>query len=298
MSKSSKPKGGLGRGLDALIPKAPIAVEKPTKATPEAAPSALEPANTLAMDRLVPNKNQPRTQFDDATLIELANSIREKGILQPLLVRPKGKNFEIVAGERRWRAAKIAGLKTVPVVIRELSDRETLEIAIVENLQREDLGPVEEARAFQKLIEFGMTQEEAAQAVGKSRPTVTNALRLLSLPEAALAALETGRISAGHARAILAVPKEHQDWALAQILERHLSVRLAEDLKRESEVLEETAKAPAPKRASTHHQLQIELQRHLGTRLKIVGDEKGKIEIPFYSHEDLTRLLEIFGYQS
>ena len=159
---------GLGRGLDALIPK-----------------TTSSGTNKLPISQIKPNKTQPRTRFDDAALEELTDSIREKGVLQPLLVRPKDSGYEIVAGERRWRAAQRAGLEDVPVVIRELSDRETLEIAIIENLQREDLGPLEEARAFQKLIEFGMTQDEAAQSVGKARSTVTNALRLLSLPERA-----------------------------------------------------------------------------------------------------------------
>ena len=295
MSKSSKPKtGGLGRGLDALIPKAAVLV------APKVAEIEVSSVpNQLKLGDLQPNPGQPRISFDDQALEELANSIREKGVLQPLLVRPKGKKYEIVAGERRWRAAKLAGLEYVPVVVKDLSDRETLEIAIIENLQREDLNPVEEARAFQKLIEFGMTQDEAAQAVGKSRPSVTNALRLLTLPKAALAALEAGEITAGHARAILAMPKEHQDWALTQILDKNLSVRQAEELKRVADTVNATAKAnaSAPK-AKIHRQLELELQRQLGTKVKIVGDQKGKIELPYNSPEDLSRLLELLGYQS
>lgn len=291
MSKSSKPKtGGLGRGLDALIPKA---------APPKPTPIPAEPANALPVQKLQPGSNQPRTNFDDQALEELANSIREKGVLQPLLVRPKGSKYEIVAGERRWRAAKLAGLDKVPVVIKDLTDRETLEIAIIENLQREDLGPVEEARAFQKLIEFGMTQDEAAQAVGKSRPTVSNALRLLTLPKAALASLEAGEITAGHARAILAIPKEHQEWALQQILDKELSVRQAEQLKRAPDEENKAGKGnPIPPKPRVHRQLELELQRHAGTRVRIVGQDKGRLELYYNSPEDLNRLLEILGYQA
>ena len=275
--------GGLGRGLDALIPKATSSA-----------------TNKLPISQIKPNKTQPRTRFDDAALEELTDSIREKGVLQPLLVRPKGSGYEIVAGERRWRAAQRAGLEEVPVVIRELSDRETLEIAIIENLQREDLGPLEEARAFQNLIEFGMTQDEAAQSVGKARSTVTNALRLLSLPERATAALEAGEITAGHARAILAKPHEDRDWALEQIIAGDLTVRQAEALRREPEP---EPVAPGEKlvpggKPRLHRQLEVELARHVGTKVRIVGQDKGRLELHYHSLEDLNRILEMIGYEA
>ncbi len=186
MLKNSKKPGALGRGLDALLPK-----------TNTAQP------NKVAIKDLIANKEQPRTSFDESALDELALSIKAKGILQPLLVRTKGTKYEIIAGERRYRAAQLAGLEEVPVIVREFSDQETLEIALIENLQREDLNPLEEARGYKNLLEFGITQEEAAQAVGKARSTVTNALRLLMLSQNAQQALAEGTITAGHARALL-----------------------------------------------------------------------------------------------
>ena len=181
-------------------------------------------------------------------------------------------------------------------MLRELSDREALELAIIENLQREDLGPLEEARAFQQLLDFGLTQDQAAQTVGKGRTTVTNALRLLTLPENAMRALEGGSITAGHARAILAMPKDVQDWALDQIVTKNLSVRQAEQLK--AVPVEENAaelKSPALK-PRVHRQLELELARYSGTKVRIVGQDKGKLELYYHSLEDLNRILELMGY--
>jgi ParB family transcriptional regulator, chromosome partitioning protein len=276
--------GGLGRGLDALIPKTNLEEKK-------------EIGNTLPIKQLEPNSKQPRSNFDETALEELTASIREKGILQPILVRPRGKRFEIVAGERRWRAAQRAGLETVPVVIRELTDRETLEIALIENLQREDLGALEEARAYNQLLELGTTQDEVAKAVGKARSTVTNSLRLLQLTKDAQLALEDGSISAGHARAILSQPAVDRDWALEQIVVRDLTVRQAELLKREPppETLAKQAKVEQPR---IHRQLELELSRIAGTKVKIVGQDKGKLELYYHNLEDLNRILEILGYES
>ncbi len=278
MSKSSKT-GGLGRGLDALIPR-----------------SMGNAPSKLPIQQLEGNKQQPRTVFDDAALQELSQSIAEKGIIQPLLVRPKGDKYEIVAGERRWRAAKLAGLSEVPVLIRELSDQETLEIALIENLQREDLNPLEEARAFQGLLDLGSTQDELAKTLGKGRSTITNALRLLALPRDAQKALEDGIITSGHARAILALPKDQQQWALEQILSGDLNVRQSEELKlkQESLVSRETS-ATAPR---AHRQLELELSRFAGTKVRIVGQEKGRLELHFHTQEDLSRLLALLGYES
>jgi ParB family transcriptional regulator, chromosome partitioning protein len=278
VSKSSKT-GGLGRGLDALIPRSMGNV--PSK---------------LPIQQLEGNKQQPRTVFDDAALKELSQSILEKGIIQPLLVRPKGDKYEIVAGERRWRAAKLAGLTEVPVLIRELSDQETLEIALIENLQREDLNPLEEAKAFQGLLDLGSTQDELAKTLGKGRSTITNALRLLTLPRDAQKALEDGIITSGHARAILALPREQQQWALEQILSGDLNVRQSEGLKLKQEgfVSRETSTTPP----RVHRQLELELSRFAGTKVRIVGQEKGRLELHFHTQDDLSRLLALLGYES
>jgi ParB family chromosome partitioning protein len=276
--------GGLGRGLDALIPKISGEEKK-------------EIINSLPIKQLEPNPKQPRSNFDEAALEELTASIREKGVLQPLLVRPRGKRFEIVAGERRWRAAMRAGLEEVPVVVRELTDRETLEIALIENLQREDLGALEEARAYNQLLELGTTQDEVAKAVGKARSTITNALRLLQLTKDAQLALEDGSISAGHARAILSQPAVDRDWALEQIVVRDLTVRQAEMLKREPPP-ETLAKQAALEKPRVHRQLELELSRIAGTKVKIVGEDKGKLELYYHNLEDLNRILEILGYEA
>jgi ParB family chromosome partitioning protein len=278
VSKNSKV-GGLGRGLDALIPRNATGGGDSRK---------------LPLTQLSANKQQPRTVFEDAALEELAASIREKGVIQPLLVRPKGSGFEIVAGERRFRAAKIAGLTEVPVVVRDLDDRETLEIALIENLQRENLNPLEEARAFQGLLDLGQTQEQLAKALGKGRSTIANGLRLLNLSKDAQKALEDGLISAGHARAILARPSEQQEWALEQTLTHDLNVRQLEKLPSPQNVSRET---PAAK-PRTHRQLELELTRLTGTKVRIVGQDKGRLELQFHSLEDLNRLLGIIGYEA
>jgi ParB family transcriptional regulator, chromosome partitioning protein len=275
VSKNSK--GGLGRGLDALLPK----VQTIGAAT-----------NTLPLKQLEPNPKQPRQHFDEAALEELTASIREKGVLQPLLVRPKGKKYEIVAGERRFRAATRAGLQEVPVVVRDLSDLETLEIALIENLQRQDLGAMEEARAYNQLLELGTTQDEVAKAVGKARSTITNSLRLLQLSKDAQLALEDGSITAGHARAILAQPAADRDWALEQIVSFDLTVRQAEALKNQAKAAAKKSEKPR-----LHRQLELELSRQVGTKVKIVGQDKGKLELYYHSVEDLNRILEVLGYE-
>lgn len=267
---------GLGRGLDALLPK----VGKDVQQVP------------LAQLRASPF--QPRLSMDEAAIAELSASIAAKGVLQPILVRPAENGYEIVAGERRFRAARRAGLVTIPAVVRELSDQETLEIAIIENLQREDLNPMEEARAYKQLLDFGLTQEKVSEAVSKSRSAIANTLRLLSLPEEAQAALEQGAITAGHARAILAQQPEDRGWALAEILKRDLTVRQAESLKRRPGAAEQGAeKAP-----SAYFQLEQDLSRFAGTRVNITGEKKGRIELYFHDEDELQRLLELLGYQA
>lgn len=271
----SAKRSSLGRGLDALLPKADMGVRQ------------------ISLEALQVSPFQPRKYIDEETITELAASIAEKGVIQPLLVRPVASGFEIVAGERRFRAARQAGLTAVPAVVKTLSDQETLELAIIENLQREDLNAVEEARAFQQLIGFGLNQEGVAKAVGKSRSAVANTLRLLNLPERALDALAKNAISAGHARAILALPETRQSWALEQILSKRLSVRQAEALQSQ----QVTVKQPEPP-PSSYKGLEEDLARHVGAKVKIKGKEKGRLELFFHSEDELTRLLSLLGYES
>ncbi|MEF2277061.1 ParB/RepB/Spo0J family partition protein [Deinococcus sp. YIM 134068] len=281
----SKKSSGLGRGLDALL-------GKPQAAAPTG--SAGNTVQTVRVDRIVQAAYQPRQVFEPEALAELAQSIREKGVLQPLLVRPRGEEFEIVAGERRWRASQLAGLAEVPVIIRDLGDREALEIAVIENLQREDLGPLEEARAYQALLDQGLNQEGVAQAVGKGRSTVSNALRLLTLPEPALRALDAGEISAGHARAVLAQPEADRAWALDQIRTRRLSVREAEALRRETR----TAAPIAVNPPRPFRQVELDLSRRTGTRVRITGEDRGRVELNYASREELDRILDLLGYSA
>lgn len=264
---------GLGRGLDSLLPKTGV--------------------QQVALSELNVSPFQPRKSLDKGALTELASSIAEKGVLQPLLVRPTDGGFEIVAGERRFRAAEQAGLSSVPVVVKTLGDQETLEIAIVENLQREDLSPVDEARAFAQLQGFGLKQDDVARAVGKSRSAISNSLRLLKLPDEALAALDRGVITSGHARAILSQPESDRLWAFGEIRDRELSVREAEALVRPS---------GKPTRVGVtdgrYAELQDELSRHVGTKVMIKGGSRGRIELHFYSRDELEGLLERLGYQA
>ncbi len=266
---------GLGRGLDALLPK----VGKEVQQVP------------LAQLRASPY--QPRLHMDEGAIAELAASIASKGVLQPIVVRPTDNGYEIVAGERRFRAARQAGLVTVPAIVRELSDQETLEIAIVENLQREDLNAMEEARAYKQLLDFGLTQEKVAAAVSRSRSAVANTLRLLTLSSSAQEALETSAISAGHARAILQQPEADREWALGEILKRGLTVRQSEALRRPKESGAGAAK-PAQR---VYQRLEEDLSRFAGTRVAISGEKKGRIELYFHDEDELQRLLDLLGYQ-
>ena len=272
----SAKRSSLGRGLDALLPKSETGIQQ------------------IDLSALAISEYQPRKTIDPEAVAELAASIADKGLLQPLVVRPVSSGFEIVAGERRFRAAKQAGLTSVPAVVKTLSDQETLEIAIVENLQREDLSPVEEARAFKQLMTFELSQEEVAKAVGKSRSAIANTLRLLKLSSEALTALESGRISAGHARAVLAQPEGDREWALNEILSRDLTVRQAEQLERGSEK-EKPTKSP---RQSAYAAVEQDLTRQIGTKVKIKGKDKGRLELHFYSQDDLNRLLELLNYKA
>lgn len=279
----------LGRGIDALIPGANRG------AAPDAAPvEAPSPDLSVAIDKIRPNPRQPRTVFDETALSELVSSIKVQGIIQPLLVRPMNDgDFELVAGERRLRAAERAGLTHVPVFVREISDGESLEIALVENIQRDDLSPLEEATAYQRLInEFHHTQEQVAARVGKSRPAVANALRLLKLPETIKRDLSRGRLTAGHARVLLSIDDpDAQLRAAKQIQTREMSVRDAEQL---VAVRKGASKPPArdPNRAA----LERQLSTALGTRVRITPKGRGgRIEIEFYSPEELEGLVDRLG---
>lgn len=274
----------LGRGLKALIPQ----VEEGDGRVQEL------PINTIC-----PNPNQPRRNFDEDALQELADSIREHGVLEPLIVRPVGGSYEIVVGERRWRACQIAGVTTVPVLIRDLSDRDAMELALVENLQREDLNPIEEAEAYRRLLdEFGLTQEEVARRVGKERSTVANRLRLLGLRGRSREALEKGEISAGHAKVLLSITSDaHRDAVVRRIVDEGLSVRQTEQLVRR---LQQQAKRPVPREErkpdlDVHWAaIEDELRRVLGTKVNVVHKgSKGRIEIEFYTEEDVERILNV-----
>lgn len=275
---SAKPRG-LGRGLDALLPRVDKGIQ------------------SVAVAQLRASPLQPRKTFDEAAIAELTASVADKGVLQPIVVRPVDGGFEVVAGERRFRAAQRAGLTSIPAVVREFTDQETLEVAIIENLQREDLNPVEEARAFKQLLDFGLNQEQVAVAVGRSRSAVANQLRLLTLPKSIQDALESQALSAGHARAIMAQPVTDQEWAFQQIVQLGLSVRQAEQLKRPVARPPRAADEPLPGHGR-YHLLEEDLSRHAGTKVRISGDKRGRIELHFHSEDELNRLLELIGYQA
>ena len=278
---------GLGRGLAALIPSA--SQESQTNGD----------VYELAIDMISPNPDQPRTDLSDEGLLELSDSITKVGLLQPILVRPMGEGYEIIAGERRWRACRQAGLERVPVRVRTSTEIESLEMALIENLQRKDLNPIEEARGYRRLLtEHRMTQAELADKVSKSRSTVTNALRLLDLPEDIQESVYRGEMSAGHARAVLSVPDEAARVKLAQrIVSDGLSVREAENLARLF-AAGQTERAPRPATPKTFKVVARQLRRRLGTnvRVKLVKD-RGKIEIDFQGEEDLDRIYRLLSQE-
>jgi len=247
-----------------------------------------------------PNKEQARKQFDNDALSELADSIAQHGVLQPLLVRPMiGGGYQLVAGERRWRASRIAGLTQVPVVIKELSDTEAAVISLIENLQREDLNPVEEAFGFASLMkDFNLTQDEAAQKVGKSRPAVANALRLLKLPEAVLDMVRENKLSAGHARTLASLNDEKLIISTAEfIIAKSLSVRAAEKLVK-SLTAEKKEKKKTPSRNTFFDEVELSLNNSLGRKAKVItknGKESGTLEIAFYDKDDLARIASILS---
>ena len=280
--KSRRP---LGRGLSALLPTRP-APTTPSQALP----------NTVAIDAIAPNPLQPRTVFQPDRLEELAASIRANGIIQPLIVRRAGLSYQIVAGERRWRAAKIAGLSEVPVVVQEVADRQMLELALIENLQREDLNPIETAQAYERLgKELGISQEEIGRRTGKDRASIANTIRLLRLPKEVQLLIAEHRISTGHAKAILGLGSEDEQIQLAEkAAAQGLSVRQVEKL-----VQDRTSERPLTGRHEAQQDPNVraaveELERALGTRVRIVelSDQRGRIEVDYFSQPELDRLYQ------
>ncbi len=271
--------GGLGKGLDVLF----------AQNTLEDGVSTV----TLPLDDIVPNREQPRKQFDEEALADLSASIAQHGVLQPLLVRPMPDGtYQLVAGERRWRASRMAGLTEVPVVIREMNEQESAELALIENLQREDLNPMEEAVGYRTLMDsYGMTQEQAAQVVNKSRPAVANALRLLQLPEEVTDLVAAGTLSAGHARTVLAFTGEQEQIAAAKLaVQKGLSVRELERMAKAAKREPRTPRAPQ-RRDAFYDEVELALRENLGRQVKVSATAKGGVlQIEFFDPEDLRAL--------
>ena len=276
---ASKVSHGLGRGLDALLGDAPD-----------------EPVTSLPVQKIEPNPLQPRKLFEEDELQELADSIAQHGLIQPITVRKGEKGFyQIIAGERRWRAARMAGLRSVPVVVIEADDRKAMELALIENLQRQDLNPMEEAMGYKQLMdEYGLTQNEVAERVTKSRPAVANSLRLLCLPPSIAQMVTAGTITAGHARAILALPTESlQEKAAAKIVALNLSVRQAETMCKNMAKEKPPKEEKSPLEVDYIAECEKSLSKALGRGVKITrGKRKGKFELEFYGDDDLQRLYE------
>jgi len=276
-------KRGLGRGLSALIPGAAQESQETGGVT------------ELPIDMISPNPDQPRTDIPDDGVAELADSIGKVGILQPIICRPLGEAYQIIAGERRWRAAKLAGLERVPVRVLATNETESLELALIENLQRQDLNAIEEARGYRKLLnEYQMTQAELADKVSKSRSAITNALRLLDLPDEVQDLVYTGKLSAGHARAVLSVPDETLRLKLAErTVADGLSVRETENLSR-LYAAGQGERAPRPTTPKSYKVVARKLRRFLGTNVRVkIAKEKGKIEIDFQNEEELERIFQM-----
>jgi ParB family chromosome partitioning protein len=292
-------KRGLGKGLDSLIPTNVMMESEVKHATVSTASSAEEGKDGTLMVKLSkvePNREQPRKNFDEDSLQELAESLKQFGMLQPILVQNRGDYYEIIAGERRWRAAKIAGLKEVPVIVRELTDQEIVEISLIENIQREDLNPIEEAQAYKRLLtEFHLKQDEVAERVSKSRTAVTNSMRLLKLCDEVQKMVVDDMISTGHARALISIEDPEEQYLIAQkIFDEKLSVREVEKL------VKDLHKPPKPPREENktlqaiYQEISERLKQSLSTKVSVSAKQNGagKIEIEFYNHEDLERLLE------
>ena len=294
---AAKAARGLGKGLDALIPSAQM-----PKKTKETAGDTEDKGQEklVKITKVEPNREQPRKNFDEDALQELADSIKQFGLLQPILVQDRQSYYEIIAGERRWRAAKLAGLKEVPVIIKSFTEQEIVEISLIENIQREDLNPIEEALAYKRLLtEFSLTQDEVAERVSKSRTTVTNSMRLLKLDERVQQMIIDDMITTGHARALISIEDKNIQYELAQkIFDEKLNVR-------EVEKLVKSIQSPKPKKEPkkvneslelVYRDIEERLKQSLGTKVSIQSKENGagKMEIEFFSHEELERITEFF----
>ena len=293
-------KKGLGKGLDSLI------TDKVTK--PDAAKN-IKPVSEHAADAVMmniskvePNRDQPRKKFDEDALLELSESIKQFGVLQPLLVQERDDYYEIIAGERRWRAAKLANVKEVPVIIKKLTEQEIMEISLIENIKREDLNPIEEALAYKRLLEeFNLKQDEVAERVSKSRTAVTNAMRLLKLNDKVQQMVIDEMLTTGHARALLGIADQEQQYAVAQqIFDSKLSVRdtekLVKNIQNEKNNPKEEKKPLDPKLLAIYKDLEEQMKKMLGTKVVInsKNEKSGKIEIEYYSQDELDRIIDLF----
>ncbi|MBQ6888878.1 MAG: ParB/RepB/Spo0J family partition protein [Lachnospiraceae bacterium] len=292
---------GLGKGLDSLIPNAvgESKIKKEESMNQNKSEEAVKPETLVKITMVEPNREQPRKNFDEDALMELADSIKQFGLLQPILVQDRKDHYEIIAGERRWRAAKLAGLKEVPVIIKNLSEQEIVEISLIENIQRENLNPIEEAQAYKRLLnEFNLKQDEVAERVSKSRTAVTNSMRLLKLCDEVQQMVINEMITTGHARALLAIEDAEQQYSIAQkIFDEKLSVREVEKLVKNMNKPEKPKKEENKALEVIYNDIEEKLKESLSTKVAISskGNGAGKIEIEFYSHDDLDRLVEGLG---
>lgn len=293
-------RSGLGRGLDTLFPDKVNAEHLNTGIETDS--SIKEPVATVKISLVEPNREQPRKFFDEEGITELADSIRQYGVIQPLIVQNKGSYYEIVAGERRWRAAREAGLKEIPVIIRDLSDQEKMEISLIENIQREDLNPIEEAKAYKKLLdEFHLKQDEVAKRVSKSRTAVTNSMRLLKLCEEVQQMVIDGQLSNGHARCLITIEDPEIQKGLArQITEKNLSVRETEKLVKKQQNQQKNTKQRIKQEqdetlTAVYDQIAEQMKRIFGTKVSIhqKNRDAGKIEIEYYSKDELDKIIQM-----
>lgn len=295
-------KGGLGKGIDSLIPNKVSKSVETANAEPSVKNEKVVEGVLVSINKVEPNREQPRKNFDEDALLELSESIKQFGVLQPLLVQDKKDYYEIIAGERRWRAAKLAGLKEVPVLIKNLTNQEVVEISLIENIQRENLNPIEEAFAYKRLLtEFNLKQDEVAERVSKSRTAVTNSMRLLKLNEKVQQMVIDDMITTGHARALLGIDDSEKQYATAQkIFDEKLSVRETEKLVKK---IQQEKDNPAPKESNKidpkleaiYRDLEEKMKAILGTKVAInqKDDKKGKIEIEYYSVDELDRIVDL-----
>lgn len=297
MQRTKSMKKGLGKGLDSLIPKIDeedLNISSKKKSEQDKNKGIIE----IKLTDIEPNRTQPRKNFNEDALVELSDSIKQYGIIQPLVVQKKGDYYEIIAGERRWRAAKIAGLKKVPVIIKDYSDQEIVEIALIENIQREDLNPIEEALAYKRLLtEYNLKQDQVAERVAKSRTAVTNSMRLLKLSDEVQQMLIEDLISSGHARALLAIEDKNLQLQLAtKIMDEKLSVRETESLVKSTLNPKKKKEVEIIENAFVYEDIENKIKEIVGSKVKVNHKKngKGKIEIEYYSNTDLERLLELF----